>query len=64
MTRADLPAVVRLEDSLFGDEAWSEAMLAAELEGASSGRYYLVADDAETAEGAANAAPWSGTRAC
>ena len=50
MTRADLPAVVRLEDALFGDEAWSEAMLASELEGAASGRYYLVADDAGAAE--------------
>ena len=46
MTRADLPAVVRLEHALFGDEAWSEAMLAAELDGVPSGRYYLVAEDA------------------
>jgi ribosomal-protein-alanine N-acetyltransferase len=47
MTRADLPAVLRLEESLFGDEAWSEAMLTSELKGAeASGRYYLVAEDA------------------
>ena len=47
MTPADLPAVLRLEAALFGDEAWSEAMLASELEGAeASGRYYLVAEDA------------------
>jgi [ribosomal protein S18]-alanine N-acetyltransferase len=47
MTRADLPAVLRLEAALFGDEAWSEAMLTAELEGAeASGRYYLIAEDA------------------
>jgi [ribosomal protein S18]-alanine N-acetyltransferase len=46
MTRADLPAVVRLEHDLFGDEAWSEAMLAAELDGVPSGRHYLVAEDA------------------
>ncbi len=46
MTRADLPAVVRLEHALFGDEAWSETMLAAELDGAASGRHYLVAEDA------------------
>jgi ribosomal-protein-alanine N-acetyltransferase len=46
MTRTHLPAVVRLEHALFGDEAWSEAMLASELEGAqASGRYYLVAED-------------------
>jgi ribosomal-protein-alanine N-acetyltransferase len=50
MTRADLPAVLRLEDLLFGDEAWSEAMLVSELEGAeASGRYYLVAEDAGAA---------------
>jgi [ribosomal protein S18]-alanine N-acetyltransferase len=47
MTPADLPAVLRLESALFGDEAWSEAMLTSELEGAEgSGRYYLVAEDA------------------
>lgn len=47
MTHADLPAVLRLEAALFGDEAWSEAMLTAELEGAeASGRYYLIAEDA------------------
>jgi [ribosomal protein S18]-alanine N-acetyltransferase len=46
MTPADLPAVLRLEAALFGDEAWSEAMLTAELEGAeASGRYYLIAED-------------------
>jgi ribosomal-protein-alanine N-acetyltransferase len=50
MTRADLPAVLRLEHDLFGDEAWSEAMLTSELEGAeASGRYYLVAEDARQA---------------
>ena len=47
MTPADLPAVLRLETALFGDEAWSEAMLTSELEGAeASGRYYLIAEDA------------------
>jgi ribosomal-protein-alanine N-acetyltransferase len=47
MTPADLPAVLWLEAALFGDEAWSEAMLASELEGAkASGRYYLIAEDA------------------
>jgi len=45
MTRADLPAVLRLEHDLFGDEAWTEGMLAAELDGVASGRYYLVAED-------------------
>ena len=55
MTHADLPAVLQLEADLFGDEAWSESMLAGELDGAASGRYYLAAEDA-AAEGAADAA--------
>jgi ribosomal-protein-alanine N-acetyltransferase len=45
MTRADLPAVTGLEHALFGDEAWTEGMLAAELDGLADGRYYLVAED-------------------
>ena len=46
MTGADLPAVLELEHALFGDEAWTEGMLASELAGMASGRYYLVAEDA------------------
>ena len=45
MTRADLPAVLGLEHALFGDEAWTEGMLASELDGVASGRHYLVAED-------------------
>jgi ribosomal-protein-alanine N-acetyltransferase len=45
MTHGHLPAVIQLEHDLFGDEAWSETMLASELDGAASGRYYLVAED-------------------
>jgi ribosomal-protein-alanine N-acetyltransferase len=58
MTLADLPAVLRLEHDLFGDEAWSEAMLASELEGAeASGRYYLVAEDTQPAGEGSQAQP-------
>ena len=58
MTRADLPAVLRLEDDLFGDEAWSEAMLVSELDGAeASGRYYLVAEDTQPAGNGSHARP-------
>ena len=46
MTGADLPAVLGLEHALFGEEAWTEGMLAGELAGVASGRYYLVAEDA------------------
>ena len=41
MTTADLPEVVELEETVFGDEAWTTQMLIGELEQAS--RYYLVA---------------------
>jgi ribosomal-protein-alanine N-acetyltransferase len=44
MTAADLPAVARLEQELFGAEAWSPDVLASEL-GTLPGRYYLVATD-------------------
>ena len=56
MTHADLPAVLQLEADLFGDEAWSESMLAAELDGAASGRYYLAAEDAAEDAAAGRAA--------
>lgn len=44
MASADLPAVAVLEESLFGEEAWSPDMLAGELAGRPGGRYYLVAE--------------------
>ena len=46
MTGTDLPAVLELEYALFGEEAWTEGMLASELAGVASGRYYLVAEHA------------------
>jgi [ribosomal protein S18]-alanine N-acetyltransferase len=46
MTVADLPAVMELEASLFGDEAWSREMLMGELAQQPATRYYLVAEDA------------------
>jgi [ribosomal protein S18]-alanine N-acetyltransferase len=45
MTAKDIPAVVELEQDLFGAEAWSPALLAEELAGRSDTRYYLVAED-------------------
>ena len=36
MTEADLPVVARLEASLFGAEAWSQDLLAAELAAAAT----------------------------
>jgi [ribosomal protein S18]-alanine N-acetyltransferase len=45
MMPADLDAVLVLERSLFGPEAWSREMLAGELREQPRSRYYLVADD-------------------
>ncbi len=45
MTPADLDAVLVLECSLFGEEAWSRQMLEGELAEQPRSRYYLVADD-------------------
>lgn len=44
MTEADLPAVLAVEEELFGEEAWSSQMLATEL-GVLPDRCYLVAED-------------------
>jgi [ribosomal protein S18]-alanine N-acetyltransferase len=44
MATADMRAVLRLERQLFGDEAWSRAMLAGELAQQPQSRHYLVAD--------------------
>ena len=40
-----------LEQALFGEEAWSEGMLAGELAGVGTGRHYLVAEDQGTVLG-------------
>jgi [ribosomal protein S18]-alanine N-acetyltransferase len=46
MTMDDVTAVAVLEQALFGVEAWSPALLAAEMTADPGSRYYLVADDA------------------
>jgi ribosomal-protein-alanine N-acetyltransferase len=46
MTPADLPGILELEHALFGQEAWSEQMLAGELAQQPASRHYLVAQDA------------------
>jgi [ribosomal protein S18]-alanine N-acetyltransferase len=45
MTPADIDAVLVLERSLFGEEAWSRQMLEGELAEQPRSRYYLVVDD-------------------
>jgi [ribosomal protein S18]-alanine N-acetyltransferase len=44
MTSADIAAVLLLEEQLFGDEAWSRAMLQGELADQPRNRHYLVAE--------------------
>jgi [ribosomal protein S18]-alanine N-acetyltransferase len=46
MTAADLDAVLALELELFGEEAWSRAMLEGELAQQPASRHYLVAQEA------------------
>jgi len=45
MTSADLDAVLSLELTLFGEEAWSRQMLAGELGQQPGSRLYLVAEE-------------------
>jgi ribosomal-protein-alanine N-acetyltransferase len=51
MSYGDLAAVLILEDALFGNEAWTEGMLAAELAGVPDSRCYLVAEEDSTLVG-------------
>ena len=51
MRPADLTAVLELERELFGEEAWSRAMLRGELAQQPRSRYYLVAEDNEVIVG-------------
>jgi ribosomal-protein-alanine N-acetyltransferase len=44
MTRADVPAVMRLEEELFAPDTWSAAMYRDELSRTDT-RWYLVAED-------------------
>jgi [ribosomal protein S18]-alanine N-acetyltransferase len=65
MAAGDLAAVAELERALFGAEAWSVDMLAAELAAAATGRYYLVAEQAGAVAGYAGLlAPGGGRRMC
>lgn len=56
MRPADLPQIARLEQEIFGAEAWSQALLATELEAAAGARgpadrSYLVAEAAAATAG-------------
>jgi ribosomal-protein-alanine N-acetyltransferase len=45
MTHADIDQVLALERDVFGTEAWSRQMLAAELHQQPASRYYLIAEE-------------------
>jgi len=45
MSRGDIAAVAALEETVFGAEAWSPELLAAEMTSDPVSRYYIVADD-------------------
>jgi ribosomal-protein-alanine N-acetyltransferase len=49
MTEADLPAVLRLEEALFPEDAWSERMFRDELGQRAYTRYYVLAEEAPKA---------------
>ena len=51
MALTDVPAVVNLEQALFGEEAWSPEMLAEEVAGQPGATYYLVAEDDGVVQG-------------
>jgi [ribosomal protein S18]-alanine N-acetyltransferase len=51
MTPEDIDAVLVLEHTLFGEEAWSRQMLEGELAEQPRSRYYLVADEDGTITG-------------
>ncbi|OLO64544.1 GNAT family N-acetyltransferase [Actinomyces oris] len=63
MAAGDLEAVARLEDELFGAEAWSRDLLAAELaasQGPGADRRYVVVESEESDDDAADRAAGAG----
>ena len=51
MTRADMTAIMTLEQQLFPEDAWTPEMFAAEFAQPASRRLYLVAEDGTTLVG-------------
>ena len=51
MKRADMPAIIVLEQELFPEDAWTPEMFAAETAQPPSRRLYLVAEDEGTVVG-------------
>jgi ribosomal-protein-alanine N-acetyltransferase len=51
MKRADMPAIIALEQELFPEDAWTPEMFAAEFAQPPSRRLYLVAEDGDALVG-------------
>src|SRR5690349_15690218 len=51
MKRADMPAIISLEQKLFPEDAWTPEMLAAEFAQPPTRRLYLVAEDGNALAG-------------
>jgi len=51
MKRADMPAIMALEQELFPEDAWTPEMFAAEFAQPPSRRLYLVAEDGDALVG-------------
>jgi [ribosomal protein S18]-alanine N-acetyltransferase len=51
MTKADMPAIMALEQDLFPDDAWTPEMFASEFAQPASRRVYLVAVERDTVVG-------------
>jgi len=51
LTKADMAAIIALEQQLFPEDAWTPEMFASEFDQPASRRLYLVAEDANTLVG-------------
>src|SRR5256886_2144159 len=63
MKRADMPAIIALEQELFPEDAWTPEMFAAEFAQPPSRRLYLVAEDGNVLAGYAGMMFTGGTQA-
>src|SRR5947207_15939496 len=63
MKRADMPAIIVLEQELFPEDAWTPEMFAAEFAQPPSRRLYLVAEDGNALVGYAGMMFTSGSQA-
>jgi ribosomal-protein-alanine N-acetyltransferase len=63
ITKADMPAIMALEQELFPDDAWTPEMFAGEFAQPASRRLYLVAEEGQALIGYAGMMFTGGTQA-